>query len=386
LLLETKFRKVQENRSMSELKREQLLMAVISGRGPAYLRGVNLASVDLSGAGWLVEADLRGADLSDANLKRANLRGANLEMANMQSANLTGANFEGANLFRVKAKVANLNMANLRGANLKEANLVSANLARADLEEADLESADLEGANLEASNLTRARITNVNLKMANLDGADLTEAVLEGISGPGIPGEAENGDFHGTITAIRLADLLQIGCLSRSNLNIEVYSTGGQGNIYIGSGRVLHAHTGGTEGEEAFMKILGWEKGRFITYPFIPSGAVSIDKPVEHLVLQWLRLQDERRFCGRYSGLVRRIKEYMPVQAQASGALVEFLEKDGKSLSPSEEVEITDVFHPEGGEDILCSISANGEALVAPLKFLNLDSNHPLHDELAGIK
>ena len=43
---------------MSELKREQLLMAVISGKGPAYLRGVNLASVDLSGAGWLVEADL----------------------------------------------------------------------------------------------------------------------------------------------------------------------------------------------------------------------------------------------------------------------------------------------------------------------------------------
>ena len=371
---------------MSELKREQLLMAVISGRGPAYLRGVNLAWVDLSGAGWLVEADLRGADLSDANLKRANLRGANLERANMHSANLTGANLEGANLFRVKANVANLNMANLRGANLKEANLVSANLVRADLEEADLESADLEGANLEASKLTRARITNVNLKMANLDGADLTEAVLEGISGPGTPADAENGDFHGTITAIRLADLLQIGCLSRSNLNIEVYSTDGQGNIYIGSGRVLHAHTDGIEGEEAFMKILGWEKGRFITYPFTPSGAVSIDKPVEHLVLQWLRLQDERKFTGRYSGLIRRIKEYIPVQAQASGALVEFLEKDGKSISPSEEVEITDVFHPEDGEDILCSISADGEALIAPLKFLNVDSAHPLHAELAGIK
>ena len=87
---------------MSELNREQLLMAVIAGRGPAYLRGVNLVSVDLSGAGWLADADLRGADLSDANLKRANLRGANLEMANMYSANLIGANFEGANLFKVK--------------------------------------------------------------------------------------------------------------------------------------------------------------------------------------------------------------------------------------------------------------------------------------------
>ena len=82
-------------------------MSVISGRGPAYLRGVSLTSIDLSGAGWLAEADLRGADLSNANLKRANLRGANLEMANLHSANLTGTNFEGANLFRVKAEVAN---------------------------------------------------------------------------------------------------------------------------------------------------------------------------------------------------------------------------------------------------------------------------------------
>jgi hypothetical protein len=279
-----------------------------------------------------------------------------------------------------------MTMANLRGANLKEANLVSANLVRSDLEEADLEGADLEGANLEASNLRRARITNVNLKMANLDGADFTEAVLQGSTGLVIPGEAENGDFHGTITAIRLSDLLQIGCLSRLDLNIEVYSTEGKGNIYIGSGRVLHAHSGGIEGEEAFMDILGWEKGRFITYPFTQSGQVSIDKPVEQLVLQWLRLRDEKKFSGRYAGLINRLKEYIPLQAQVSDALVKLLEKDGKSLSPSDEVEITDVLHPEGGEDILCSISANGEALIAPLKFLDLDSNHPLQFELAEIK
>ena len=371
---------------MSELNREQLLMAVIAGRGPAYLRGVNLDSVDLSGAGWLADADLRGADLSNANLKRANLRGANLEMANMHSANLIGANFEGANLFKVKANVANLNMANLRGANLKGANLVGATLVRADLEETDLEGADLEGADLEGSNLTKARITNVNLKMTNLDNVDLTEAVLESSSGLNPAWEAEKGDFHGTITAIRLADLLQIGCLSRSNLNIEVYSAGSEGNIHIGSGRVLHAHTNGIEGEEAFMKILGWERGRFITRHFTPSGPVSIDRPVEHLLLQWHRLQDERKFSGRYSGLIRRVKKYMPLEAQASVDLVEFFEKEGYSISSSEKIEIINVFHHEGDEEILCSISTNAQELVAPLKFVNLDSNHPLHSELTGIK
>jgi hypothetical protein len=370
---------------MSELKRDQLLSAVISGRGPAYLRGVNLSSINLSGAGWLLEADLRGADLSNANLKRANLRGANLEMANLHSANLMGSNLEGANLFKVRAEVANLNAANLRGANLKGANLVSASLLKADLEEADLEGADLEGANLEASNLKGAIITNVNLKMANLNGADFTGTALQGAGRAGNGGEEESGDFHGTITAVRLADLFQIGCLSRSNLNIEVFSAAGQGNIYLGSGRVLHARVNGKTGEEAFMEILGWEKGRFITYPCAPSCPITIDKPVQHLVLQWIRLQDEQRFTGSYSGIVEEMNNYMPIQTQASEDLVEFLKKDGKNLSLLEEIEVTDVFYPGSGDDILCSITANGEALIAPLRSLNLGSDHPLHDELAGI-
>ena len=373
---------------MSELRREQVLMSVIAGRGPAFLRGVNLVSMDLSGAGWLAEADLRGADLSYANLKRANLRGANLEMANMYSANLMGANFEGANMFKVKANVANLNMAYLRRANLKQANLVGATMVRTDLEETDLEGADLEGANLEGSNLVNARITNANLKMTQLDGANLTKAVLEGsiLSDSDIQGA--NGDFHGTITAIRLADLLQIGGLSRSNLNIDVYSASERGNIQIGSGLVLHARTGDMYGEEAFMKILGWEKGRFVTCPFTPSvqDPISIEKPVEQLVLQWHRLRDEKNHSGKCLDLINKIKNFIPLQALASKDLVEFFAKGGNTIGSLEKIVVTDVFHAEGDENILCSISANGQSLTAPLKFVDLDSSHPLHGEIAGIR
>ncbi|HYA43726.1 MAG TPA: pentapeptide repeat-containing protein [Syntrophobacteraceae bacterium] len=369
---------------MSELKREQLLMAVIAGRGPAYLRGVNLTSADLSGAGWLAEADLRQADLSNANLRRANLKGANLEMANIHSANLTGANIEGANLFKVKGNVANLNKANLRRVNLKQANLIGASLVKANLEEADMEGADLEGANLEKSNLVRARITKVNLKMTNLDGADLTDAVME-INDTAW--ETGMGGFHGTFTSIALTDLLQIGCLSRSNLNIEIYCAGSQGNIHISSGRVLHACADGIEGEDAFMKILGWEKGRFITCPLESSDLVSIDKPIEQLVLQWHGLQDERNFSGRFSGLVDKIREYMPIQAHSSKKLVEFFERCGNSIGgASEKIAVTDVFVAEEEDEILCSISLNGRSFVAPLKFVDLDSSHPLYGDIAGIQ
>jgi hypothetical protein len=377
-------RKEKSGDLMSELKREELLMAVIAGRGPAYLRGVNLASADLSGAGWLTEADLRGADLSNANLRRANLKGANLEMANIHSANLTGANFEGANLFKVKGNVANLNRANLRGANLKGANLIGASLVRADLEDADLEGADLEGANLERSNLAKARITKVNLKMTNLDGVDLTEAVLGNNDAPWRTGK---GGFNGTFSSIGLTDLLQIGCLSRSNLSIEIYSEGKRGDIHIGAGKVLHALTDGIEGEEAFMKILEWEKGRFITSPFDPSDVISIDKPIEQLVLQWHGIQDEKRFLGRFSELVGKIRKHIPIQAHSSSKLVEFLARCGNNIDDaSENIAITDVFAAEDEDEILCSISLNSQTLVAPLKFVDLDSSHPLYADLAGIK
>jgi hypothetical protein len=103
-------------------------------------------------------------------------------------------------------------------------------------------------------------------------------------------------------------------------------------------------------------------------------------------LLQWHRLQDEKEFSGNYSGLIHRIRKYMPVEAQASVDLVEFFEKEGKSISNSEKIEITDVFHPEDDEEILCSISTHGQELIAPLRFVNLDSNHPLHSELAVIK
>lgn len=369
---------------MSEIKREQLLMALIAGRGPAYLRGLNLSSMDLSHAGWLVEADLRQADLSNANLKRSNLFRANLEKADLHSANLIGANLDEATLMNVKANVANFNVTRLRGANMRGISLVGASLVRADLEEADLEGADLEGANLEGSNLRRARLGNANLKLVNLEGADLTETILD-CGQDRHDGPASLSDFHGTITSIKLADLIQIGCLSRSDLEIEVGSGTERGSIYIGDGRVLHAQSGKTEGEEALLRILSWESGRFTTKACAPGGTVSIEKPVEHLLLQAVRLRDEEKYDGRYSGFVRKIRDCIPVEARASESLVEFLGEDGKKLSASDKIEITDVFDSGDGDEIMCSVAVQDEVFIAPLKLINLDRGHPLYGEMAKL-
>jgi uncharacterized protein YjbI with pentapeptide repeats len=376
---------------MSEIKREQLLMGLIAGRGPAYLRGMNLSSMDLSSAGWLMDADLRSADLSNTNLRRANLKGANLENANLHSANLLGATLEGANLSGVKANVANFNVCNLRGANLKNVSLVGASLIRADLEEADLEGADLEGANFQRCNMKKARLTSVNLKMANMEEVDLTGVILDESSiGYDLPLSEEDRlnaqGFHGTITSIKLTDLIQLGCLSRSNIDIEVQSNTEKGNIYIGSGKVLHAQTGDTQGEEALLKILGWENGQFTTYPYSPGEIVSIDKPIEHLMIQSQRLNDENRFAEKYAGFIRSMKELIPVEAFASEYLVTIFEKEGKNLDTQEKIKVTDIFCSDDREEIFCSVSARGETFITPLKFVNLDRSHPLFSELAELQ
>lgn len=367
---------------MSEIKREQLLMAIIAGRGPAFLRGLNLSSLDLSNASWLEEADLRNADLSHANLRRANLTRANLEKANLHSTNLLGSVMDEAILQDAKASVVDLNVARLRRANMKRISLVGASLIRADLEEADLEGADLEGANLEGTNLRKARLTNVNFKMANLHGADLTEAVLDGAVGQPANADSPAG-FHGTINSIRLTDLVQLGCLSRSEIDIEVSSDFEKGNIYIGNGNVLHASVGEQSGEDALLRILTWENGRFITRPCPSDIPITIDKSVEHLMIQSLRLKDENRHARRHSDLVKHFKQYIPIAATVSEDLIGFLGAEGKILEPAENIEITDVFDSRENEEILCSVSAHDDAFIAPLKYINLHTDHPLYAELA---
>jgi uncharacterized protein YjbI with pentapeptide repeats len=286
---------------MAELTRDQLLMSVVSGRGPAYLRGVNLSALNLANAGWLTEADLRLANLVGANLSMANLSGANLERANMFSCNLIGTILEGANMQEARLNATIAKMANLRRANLKSAHLVSVDLRKANLEGANLEGADLEGANLEHANLADAKLDLANLKMASLRGANLKGTSLSGtVLGEDKPAEeprVSNEGFTGSIHSLQLTDMIQLASMARSSILVQVESDRNQGIVYIRSGRIIHAQAGGLQGEPALFEILGWENGRFETLP-LPKDAASfssIGSSLEYLLVEAMRMRDERK-------------------------------------------------------------------------------------------
>ncbi|HOV87896.1 MAG TPA: pentapeptide repeat-containing protein [Syntrophobacteraceae bacterium] len=282
---------------MSELTRDQLLSAVIAGRGPAYLRGVDVSSLDLSGVGWLVEADLRSADLSHGNLSRAVLKNARLEGANLQGCNLVGANLEGADLRRARLNAANLRMANLAGADLQHARLVGSNLCAVNLTGANLEGADLEGANLEGADLREAKLQSANFHLANVVGVKLpslspsarSQEVPERTS----PDVGPHQGFLGSMQHIHLSDVIQLACLARSNLLFQIESPRGKGTIHVRSGRVFHAQVDNLAGEKALFRMLQWDQGRFETFPLPDDAVVSIDKPIEHLLIESMRHRDE---------------------------------------------------------------------------------------------
>ncbi len=98
--------------------------------------------------------------------------------------------------------------------------------------------------------------------------------------------------FTGTIS-LGLTELIQMVCLSRSDLVIGVSSGKGKASIYIRQGQIQHAHTELLTGNEAFFEVARWNDGQFEIHPYTNSVPCSIDKPWEHLLLEAIRLQDE---------------------------------------------------------------------------------------------
>ncbi len=107
--------------------------------------------------------------------------------------------------------------------------------------------------------------------------------------------------FTGTIS-LGLTDLIQMVCLSRSDLVIGVTSRNGKASIHIRQGQIQHAQTELLSGAEAFFEVARWHDGQFEILPYENNVPSSVNKPWEHLLLEAIRLQDEKRIEGEEAG------------------------------------------------------------------------------------
>jgi CheY-like chemotaxis protein len=100
--------------------------------------------------------------------------------------------------------------------------------------------------------------------------------------------------FHGVMRRVGLQDVLQMECLARNSAILEVAAQGQGGTIHIRDGQIVDARAGSLSGEEAFNHLLALRGGGFGLKPFEPPAQETIAAPYEFLLIEAVRLRDEK--------------------------------------------------------------------------------------------
>lgn len=108
--------------------------------------------------------------------------------------------------------------------------------------------------------------------------------------------------FFGKISEIPLSDLIQLVCMTRASHTIELLGNEKAGTIFVEAGQVCHAILLPLEGEDAFNELFRWPEGTFDVSPSCATDARSIEKPWEFLLIEAMRLKDEKSAGGSVDG------------------------------------------------------------------------------------
>jgi len=99
--------------------------------------------------------------------------------------------------------------------------------------------------------------------------------------------------FDGNVSEISLFDLIQFLTLARKTKILDIVYGEQHGQIYIHEGNIVHAVTKKQIGEKAFHECLSWKSGFFKDFEYQPPRRVTINKNVEHLLLDAAKIMDE---------------------------------------------------------------------------------------------
>jgi hypothetical protein len=149
--------------------------------------------------------------------------------------------------------------------------------------------------------------------------------------------------FHVQLEGASLWDLVQMECLARSRLCVEVTGEGGVGYLYFDGGRIAHASTARQRGTEAALEILGWTHGTFQpSNRSWPTGGATIDMTHEGLLLNAAKRRDEASASNLVAFPTRGTEAAIE---EALDGSVEMMEID-----EGHELDDEDVTRPGGGQ------------------------------------
>lgn len=99
--------------------------------------------------------------------------------------------------------------------------------------------------------------------------------------------------FTGMLRRVGLQDILQLECLARSSVVLEVRAGENRGLIYVKDGQIVHAEVGSQEGEEAFNRLLALGGGEFEMRPWAEPPRTTVSGSWEFLLMEAARSRDE---------------------------------------------------------------------------------------------
>ena len=106
------------------------------------------------------------------------------------------------------------------------------------------------------------------------------------------PQESKKG-VSGSLTEMSSSDIIQSLAAGDKDVEINLEDLGKKGRIYIEGGEIIHADVEGIEGEEAFYRLMAWEKGDFQIVPCSQFPQRTIYGGTMSLLMEGARLADE---------------------------------------------------------------------------------------------
>ena len=98
----------------------------------------------------------------------------------------------------------------------------------------------------------------------------------------------------GRVENISLSSFLQLLEIERKTCTLSVAAGGRQGQLYFRQGKLVGAETGDVDGQDAALEIVAWEHADIEISDGIPPGGPTIDTTLRFLLMEGMRLKDER--------------------------------------------------------------------------------------------
>ncbi len=95
------------------------------------------------------------------------------------------------------------------------------------------------------------------------------------------------------------------------------------GDVYVHRGDIVHAESDGAIGDAAFARLLSWATGTFAFEPGITAIDRTIEKPLDVLVAESIRMANEREAIKRVipsTDAVPRLVRELPVESMTVDA------------------------------------------------------------------